>query len=119
MENTARKPIEEASEPEAAKPLTEIKIDLEQPVQAFGAVVKALTFRVPTGGDLMAIGDNYPVHIYWDTREVRPNPAAMGEIMSMLGQVPLSTIKALKASDFATCAFALMVFFLPGAQAMR
>ena len=122
MENTARKPPTEV-QPEApankqSKP-PELEIDLKYPAQAFGTPLKKLTFRRPTGGDLMSIGDNYPIHITWQTGEVRPNPLAMGEIMSTLAQVPLSTIKALDAEDFATCAHALMSFFLPGAQAMQ
>jgi Phage tail assembly chaperone proteins, E, or 41 or 14 len=121
MENTARKPPAEA-EPEAPaliKPKAELEIDLKYPAQAFGTPLKKLIFRRPTGGDLMTLGDNYPVHITWQTGEVRPNPLPMGEIMSTLAQVPLSTIKALDAEDFATCAHALMGFFLPGAQAMQ
>lgn len=120
MENVARKIPETPADQKPAEPerVKEITIDLKYPVQAFGTPVNKLTFRRPTGGDLMAIGDAYPVHIYWETREVRPNPAAMGPIMSALAQVPLTTIKALDAEDFATCSHALMVFFLPGAQAM-
>jgi hypothetical protein len=123
MENTARKPPAEAAEPEAAtvSPLRpkEITIDLTVPVQAFGATIKKLTFRRPTGADVMGLGDSFPIHINWQTGEVRPNPPAMGAIMSTLAQVPVSTIQSMDAEDFSTCAHALMGFFLPGAQAMR
>jgi hypothetical protein len=97
----------------------EIVIDLETPVMAHGEMVKQLKFRRPTGADIMALGDNYPIHIDWSTGVIRPNPPAMGDMMSALAAVPPSTIKALDAEDWSTCAHALMGFFPPGAQAMQ
>jgi hypothetical protein len=97
----------------------EITINLLTPVQAHGDMVKTLTFRRPTGGDIMALGDDYPIHIDWQTGQIRPNPPAMGQMMSVLAQVPPSTIKALDAEDWSTCAHALMGFFPPGPQAMQ
>jgi hypothetical protein len=97
----------------------EITIDLETPVMAHGDMIKKITFRRPTGGDIMALGDNYPIHIEWTTGSIRPNPPAMGEMMSVLAAVPPSTIKAMDAEDWSTCAHALMGFFPPGAQAMQ
>lgn len=97
----------------------EIVIDLETPVMAHGEMVKQLKFRRPTGADIMALGDNYPIHIDWSSGVIRPNPPAMGEMMSALAAVPPSTIKALDAEDWSTCAHALMGFFPPGAQAMQ
>jgi hypothetical protein len=40
-------------------------------------------------------------------------------MMSVLAAVPPSTIKALSAKDWSTCAHALMSFFPPGQQAMQ
>ena len=119
-ENAARKPepVAAATAPAKERP-KEISIDLTTPVQAHGETIKKLTFRRPTGGDIMALGDNYPIHIDWTTGLIRPNPPAMGEMMSTLAQVPPSTIKALDAEDWSTCAHALMGFFPPGAQAMQ
>ena len=122
-ENAARKePMVAATAPtevEKKDRPKEITIDLTTPVMAHGDMVKKLTFRRPTGGDIMALGDNYPIHIDWTTGLIRPNPPAMGEMMSTLAQVPPSTIKALDAEDWSTCAHALMGFFPPGAQAMQ
>jgi hypothetical protein len=122
MENTARKPTL-AAEPEAAarpkEPAKEITVDLQVPVQAFGETLKKLSFRRPTGADLMGLGDSFPIHINWQTGEVRPNPPAMGAIMSTLAKVPVSTIQSMDAEDFSTCAHALMGFFVPGVQATQ
>lgn len=97
----------------------EIVIDLTTPVQAHGETIKQLRFRRPTGGDIMSLGEGYPININWTTGQVTPNPKVMGEMMSTLASVPPSTIKALDAEDWSTCAHALMGFFPPGAQAMQ
>ena len=97
----------------------EITIDLNTPVQAHGETLKKMTFRRPTGGDLIAIGDHYPININYQTGEVLPNAPAMGEMMTILAAVPMSTIKQMDSDDFATCAWALMGFFSPGAQWWR
>jgi hypothetical protein len=121
-ENLARKPEVVVAEPDKPKPkerLAEIVIELATPVMAHGELLKKITFRHPTGGDIMTLGDEYPIHIDWATGTVRPNPPAMGQMMSTLAAVPPSTIKSMDAEDWSTCAFALQGFFPPGAQAMR
>lgn len=97
----------------------EIVIELTTAVQANGEMVKKLVFRRPTGGDIMAMGDSYPIVINWQTGMITPNPQVMGTMMSVLAAVPPSTIKALDSEDWSTCAHALMGFFPPGAQAMQ
>ena len=109
-------PAEAAPPPARTK---EISIDLEMPVQAYGDMLKKITFRRPTGGDIMAMGDGYPIVINWQTGQVTPHPKVMGEMMAVLASVPPSTIKSMDAQDWSTCAHALMGFFPPGAQAMQ
>ena len=118
-ENAARKPEVVQDAPPTQERPKEIVIKLTTPVQAHGDMLKELKFRRPTGGDIMALGDQYPIHIDWASGQVRPNPPAMGEMMSVLAAVPPSTIKALDAEVWSTCAHALMGFFPPGAQAMQ
>jgi hypothetical protein len=123
-------PIEAVAKPVAAAPSAgeepakkirpkEITIELNTPVQAHGETLNKMTFRRPTGGDLITIGDTYPIHMNFQTGEVRPNPPAMAEMMTILAAVPMSTIKSMDSEDFATCAYALMGFFPPGAQWWR
>jgi hypothetical protein len=107
------------AEAKSSAPVRELTIDLEFPVMAHGDTVKKLTFRRPTGGDLMAMGAEYPIVIDWTTGRVTPHPECMGRMMGRLADVPPSTIKSMDAMDFATCAHALMPFFPPGAQAMQ
>ena len=95
---------------------TELTIELTTEVMAFGTSIKKLTFRRPTGGDVMSLGDIYPVHIDFATGDVRPVPVAMGRIMSMLAQVPMKTIETMDSEDFARCSFELSHFFLPATR---
>lgn len=120
-ENAAKKLETVEAEPAPAKPerVKELVIELTTPVQAHGETLNKITFRRPTGKDIMAIGDSYPIHIDWNTGVVRPNPPAMGQMMSLLAAVPPSTIEKMDAEDWSTCAHALMGFFPPGAQAMQ
>ena len=122
MLDTPKKP-EPVEEAEAAvekkERVKEITIDLNTAVMAHGDMIKKITFRRPTGADIMALGDGYPININWTTGQVTPNSAVMGAMMSLLAVVPPSTIKALDAEDWSTCAHALMGFFPPGAQAMQ
>jgi hypothetical protein len=114
-ESAARKI--EAAAPQVVPRPTELTIDLTTEVMAFGTQLKKLTFRRPTGGDVMALGDIYPVNIDFSTGIVTPVPVAMGRIMSTLAQVPLKTIESLDSEDWARCAFELQPFFLPAARA--
>lgn len=114
----AIKVVEQVEAPKPQRP-KEIVIDLTTPVQANGELVKKLTFRRPTGGDIMALGEGYPVIIDWRSGTISLNPSVMGAMMSTLAAVPPSTIKALDSEDWSTCAHALMGFFPPGAQAMQ
>jgi len=108
VENLAPKPELVATE-ERPK---EITIDLTTPVQAHGETIKKLTFRRPTAGDLIALGDAYPVS-FMAGGGMRPNPPVMAELMTTLAKVPMSTIRQLDSEDFSTCAFRLTLFFIP------
>jgi hypothetical protein len=122
MPEAARKvaePVEETAPEKPKEKRKEIVIDLNTPVMAHGEMLKKITFRRPTGGDIMSMGDGYPININWQTGAVTPNAPVMGMMMSLLAAVPPSTIKALDAEDWSTCAHALMGFFPPGAQAMQ
>ena len=91
---------------------------LRHAVPAHGDMVKTLTFREPTGADIMALGEGYPLLMDFTTGEIRFNNGPMGQMLSTLAAVPPSTIRMMKAKDWITCAVALMGFFLPDEQAM-
>jgi Phage tail assembly chaperone proteins, E, or 41 or 14 len=106
-----RKPKAEP-EAEVAADSNAVEINLLKAVQAHGETIKSLSFRRPTGGDLMSMTD-WPITIDYNTGRVSPNPPIMGEMMSKLAGVPPSTIRQLEAQDWSTCAHKLMGFFVP------
>ena len=116
-EAAVKKVVEEVEA--AAPPSTDVVIELRSPIKIAGETIKKITFREPTGGDLIQIGEKWPVNIDWTTGIVTPNPEIMANVMSVLAAVPPSTIDAMDAEDWSTCAHALMGFFPPGAQAMQ
>jgi hypothetical protein len=91
----------------------QITVKLRKAVIAHGDLVNELTFRAPTGGDIMALGEVYPIIIDWVAGQCRVNPNAMGQMMSVLAMVPPSTIRNLAGKDWSNCAHALMGFFPP------
>lgn len=104
------------NEPEQApaKPerLREIVVDLLTPAQAHGDIYKQLKFRRPTGGDIMKLGE-LPIH-FDRNGNVTINPGIMGQMMAILASVPPSTIERLDSEDWSTCAYRLVIFFVPG-----
>lgn len=109
-------------EPETIAPAAatdDITVKLIKAVQAHGEMLSELKFREPTGSDLMTIEKGWPVDIDWDTGKVTPNPAVMGQIMTVLAAVPPSTIAKMKGKDFTNCAHALAGFFVPDGQAIK
>jgi hypothetical protein len=112
--------VEPAPEVEKPKPKPkEVVIELNTPVMAHGEMISKITFRRPTGGDIMQMEGGFPVSINWQTGVVSPNPPVMGQMMVLLAAVPPTTIRAMDAEDWSTCAHALMSFFPPGVQAMQ
>ena len=104
------KATETAADTEDARP-KEMVVELRKPVQAFGTTLTQLTFRRPTGADIMALGDAYPFSYDLATNETKPVPGPMGRIMSTLAQVPLSTIQSMDADDFSFCSLSLLYRF--------
>jgi hypothetical protein len=114
MDAAVKKPEAPTPAPEQPQELpNEITVKLRKAVMAHGEMVKSLTFRAPTGGDCMMLGEHYPLLIDLQTGDIRINPMPMGQIMSTLAQVPPSTIRLMLAKDFMKCAVALLGFFLP------
>ena len=79
-------PKPEAAAPPAPTRPKEITIELMTPVLAYGDMLKKLTFRRPTGGDIMSMGEGFPIVINWQSGQVTPNPKVMGDMMADAGE---------------------------------
>ena len=62
----------------AAPPSTDIVVELKKPVMANGEMVKTLTFREPTGADMLQLGEKWPVNIDWADRRGVAQPCGDG-----------------------------------------
>ena len=76
-----------------------VTVSLRFPVEAHGETIDAITFRRPTGGDLIACDGLGEI-------------AMSAKLIERCGNVPPSTIKALDALDFGACAEAVAGFFV-------
>jgi hypothetical protein len=87
-------------------------ITLSKPVQAHGKDITEITFREPNGGDVAACGFPFRFTVNEDqTQTIEPQAAAITQMMSRLGDVPLSTIRALPFSDWMEGMGAVFTFF--------
>lgn len=95
-----------------------MKVALSKPITAHGEETSELTFREPTTEDVMQIGmpqllipsaDGESVGV-----EVRTK--VVGQYISRLAAIPLSSVKSLSVKDFNACTGVVMGFFNGGAE---
>lgn len=95
-----------------------MKVALSKPITAHGEETSELTFREPTTEDVMQIGmpqllipsaDGESVGV-----EVRTK--VVGQYISRLAAVPLSSVKSMSIKDFNACTGVVMGFFNAGAE---
>jgi len=99
-----------------AKPVNgaELLVSLRKSIMAHGDEIKELKFREPTAGDIERCGN--PVNIDFisgDTPKMTFDAKAMSAMMSLLANVPPSTIKQMHPRDWNSAAWSLANFFMP------
>jgi hypothetical protein len=87
-------------------------MELSKPIQAHGREVKELEFREPNGGDVAACGFPFKFTINEDgTQTIAPEAAAITQLISRLGNIPLSAARSLSFADWMACMGAIFDFF--------
>jgi len=108
-------PVEEAPPPERVEtwPIT-VKL-LHKPIRGMrNEIVKELSFREPTGGDINRYGN--PCRIDFEGNVLIDEPKMMRVMAALSGHlVPL--LEAMDPRDWNSCAFRLRNFFLPDLRA--
>jgi hypothetical protein len=93
--------------------MSAVTIKLSKPVAAHGEDVSELTFRDPVPEDIMQIGT--PTLLIpssdGETVGIEIRAKLVGQYISRLGSIPMSSVKALSISDFMQCQGAVMGFF--------
>jgi hypothetical protein len=98
---------------EMPTPLPGYSIELTRPIEAHGQQVSKLVFREPTGRDLLNVGNPVVFDPISDPPKVMHDERRMNAMLSLLANVPPSSILALSPRDWITCAWGITPFFMP------
>lgn len=93
-----------------------VTLALKKPIQAGDKEISELTFREPTGGDIMELGQPTLLLPSADGTSVAVEVRAgvIGRYIMKLAAIPLPSVKALAPSDFARCQGVVMDFLTDG-----
>ena len=87
-------------------------VKLTQAIQAHGNEIAELEFRKPNGGDVAACGFPFSFTVTEESgTTIQPNAPAITAMIARLGNIPLSSAKALAFNDWMTCMGELFSFF--------
>jgi hypothetical protein len=89
------------------------KCELSRAIEAHGETVSVLIFREPTARDLLQIGNPVIFDPISDPPRVTHDERKMHAMLSLLGNVPPSSIAQLSPRDWVSCAWGLTPFFVP------
>ena len=86
---------------------------LSKPIQAHGEPLDVLRWREPTGGDIERAGNPVYLDFSGEKPSITFNEKKMAAMISLLAQVPPSTVRQLTAKDWNAVAWKLFRFFTP------
>jgi Phage tail assembly chaperone proteins, E, or 41 or 14 len=87
-------------------------ITLSEPIEAHGNQLTTLEFRKPNGGDVAACGFPFSFTISEEGGQIiNPNAPAITQLISRLGNIPLSSAKALDFADWMAAMTEIFSFF--------
>jgi len=87
-------------------------LELTKPIQAHGREIKEIDFREPNGGDVAACGFPFKFTVNEDnTQTISPEAAAITALIARLGNIPLSSARALSFNDWMAAMGAIFDFF--------
>lgn len=77
-------------------------------------LTSTISFRKPTGGDIMRCGNPVKYMPHDESQEVTFDEMKMAKMMSALSGIPLAMIERMDPNDMAECSWGLARFFIPG-----
>lgn len=94
-----------------------VTVKLSKPITAHGEEVTQITLREPTAEDVMQVGSPQLLIPSADGESVgiEIRGKVIGQYISRLGSIPLSSVKSLPIGDFTRCQGEIMNFFGGGA----
>jgi hypothetical protein len=105
----AKKPETEEEKP------AEIAIEypLDEPINAYGAEIKVLKLRKPTGVDLIEIGNPVNFYPYATPVKVEHDMPKVQQMIARLANIPSSSVSRIGPRDLVGLAWAISPFFIP------
>ena len=86
---------------------------LTKPIQAHGQDVTVLRWREPTAGDIERAGNPINIDLFSEQPRLTFDERKMNNMISLLAQIPPSSVKMLSGSDWNTIAWKMVRFFMP------
>ena len=90
-----------------------VTVDLTTAIPVFDDTVKAISFRKPTGADIISLGNPVEFDAFSDPPKVTHDWSRMSAMMARLSGAPASSFRHMDPNDLVTCAWALSPFFIP------
>lgn len=91
-----------------------LTLTLRKPIEAHGESVKALTFREPSAGDIVRVGNPVKIDPFGGETKIGFDDARMGAMIARLANIPPSSVDRMHPQDFIDASWKLADFFLPG-----
>lgn len=95
------------------KPSEAMKFALAKPIQAHGEELKAVTFREPTAGDIIKVGNPVILDMATDPPVITHDARKMTSMIAALANIPPSSVAQMAPNDWVGCAWLLSPFFTP------
>ena len=92
----------------------EFQHTLTKPINAHGDEIKVLKWREPTAGDIERAGNPIVIDMFnFEQPRVSFDEKKMSAMISVLCQIPPSSVKQLPSQDWTSVAWKLTGFFMP------
>jgi len=99
--------------PDEPPPDDVFQYTLSKPIQAHGDELTVLHWREPTGGDIERAGNPVYLDFSEGAATVAINEKKMAGMISVLCQIPPSSVRQMAARDWNAVAWRLIRFFAP------
>lgn len=87
-------------------------IKLRKPIQAHGQTLTELTLRKPIGKEIRVAGMPYVLMNVGEEGGIRISGESCARLISMVAQIPTSSVDQLDADDFNDAAMGIISFFV-------
>ena len=92
-----------------------IYVRLTKPIQAYTETLSVIKMRMPTGADLLRVGNPVDFDPVSDPPKISHNMQRVQAMVARLANIPSGSIEKMAPQDLVACSWAITPFFLPAA----